>query len=297
MVQVVVPKFANEGNLYYINNINKESRVKVMNYTNCIYLITNKLNQKQYIGVAKDFTQRMYQHSIGHDAEHSYIDRSILQHGWENYEVVIVDNYSTEKDRKELEQKYIKQYHTHRSEGGYNLTWGGDDTCFPDVRGQNNPRAQLTEEDVRNIRERRMNGERMSTVYEDYKDKLQGNKRAGFSKIWLHESWLNICSEYKGHYPQIDNKYFAAITKNELNQYDIDYLNDYFKWFGPINKYNEIYKIFKGRIDWESFQKLCGEIIEKLYGNKSTRRYRNKNGETQKRIDMFRAELGEEPKY
>ena len=60
---------------------------------------------------------------------------------------------------------------------------------------------------------------------------------------------------------------------------------------------NEIYKIFKGRIDWESFQKLCGEIIEKLYGNKSTRRYRNKNGETQKRIDMFRAELGEEPKY
>ena len=81
MVQVVVPKFANEGNLYHINNINKESRVKVMNYTNCIYLITNKLNQKQYIGVAKDFIQRMYQHSIGHDAKHSYIDKSILQHG------------------------------------------------------------------------------------------------------------------------------------------------------------------------------------------------------------------------
>lgn len=49
--------------------------------------------------------------------------------------------------------------------------------------------------------------------------------------------------------------------------------------------------------DWESFQRLCGEIIEKLYGNKSTRRYRNKNGETQRRINEFHQELKEESKY
>ena len=268
-----------------------------MNYTNCVYLITNKKNNKQYIGVAKDFHARMYQHSIGHDKEHSYIDKSILKNGWENYEVTIIDNYSSEEERKELEQKYIKEYHTHRSEGGYNLTWGGDDTCFPNTQGQNNPRAQLTEEDVRKIRERRMNGERMSSVYEDYKNKLSGNKRAGFSKLWLHESWLEVCPEYKGHYPPVSNKHFATISKDELNQYDKNFLTNYFKWFGPISRYNEIYKTFKGRIDWESFQRLCGEIIEKLYGNKSTRRYRNKNGETQRRINEFHQELKEEPKY
>lgn len=81
MVQEAVPKIANEGNLCYINNIDKESRVKVMNYINCVYLITNKLNNKKYIGVAKDFNQRMYQHSIGHDSSHSYIDKSILKNG------------------------------------------------------------------------------------------------------------------------------------------------------------------------------------------------------------------------
>ena len=113
----------------------------------------------------------------------------------------------------------------------------------------------------------------------------------------MHESWLNICPEYKGHYPQIDNKYFATVRKNELDQFDIDYLNDYFKWFGPLPRYNEIYKTFKGRIDWESFQEICKEIVEKLYGNKSTRRNRNKNGETQRRIDVFRQELGKEPIY
>ena len=52
-----------------------------MNYKNCVYLITNKINKKQYVGVAKDFNYRMHQHSVGHDAKHSYIDKSILQHG------------------------------------------------------------------------------------------------------------------------------------------------------------------------------------------------------------------------
>ena len=33
-----------------------------------------------------------------------------------------------------------------------------------------------------------MNGERLADVYEDYKDKVEGDKRAGFSKLWLHES-------------------------------------------------------------------------------------------------------------
>lgn len=57
-----------------------------------------------------------------------------------------------------------------------------------DCENELNPRAQLTREDVANIRFRRMQGERMSVVYEDYKHKLIGDKRAGFSKVWLHGS-------------------------------------------------------------------------------------------------------------
>lgn len=45
MVQEVVPKIANEGNLSY-NYIDKESRVKIMNYINCVYLMTNKLKEE-----------------------------------------------------------------------------------------------------------------------------------------------------------------------------------------------------------------------------------------------------------
>lgn len=267
-----------------------------MNKQQCVYIITNKITHQQYVGVTKDFDRRMYQHSIGHGCQKSYIDKAILKYGWDNFTSEIIDNYTTDLERKELEQLYIKQYHTHRSEGGYNLTWGGDDTCFPNVVGDNNPRAQFTEEDVRNIRERRMNGERLSIVYEAYKDKIIGNKRAGFSKIWLHESWLNIYPEYKNHYPVIDNKYYATIRRNQLEQYDIDFLIDYFKWHGPI-KYNDIYPTFKIKIDWESFQNICKQIVEQLYGNKSTRRYRNKVGITEQKIQEYRQELQNEPVY
>lgn len=264
----------------------------------CVYLITNDFDDKKYIGVAEDFERRKYQHKVGHDAEHSYIDKSILIHGWEHFKMEIIDNYSTDEERKELEKKYIKEYNTLRANGGYNLTEGGDDYFGQvDVKGEKNPRAQLTAEDVKNIRQRRMNGERLSTVYEDYKDKLDGNKRAGFSKLWLHKSWMDVCPEYIGHYPEVSSKYFATIRRNELEEYDMLFLNDYFKWNGPPQRYNIIYQTFKEKIDWESFQSVCRSIVEKLYGPKSTRQKYKKTGKLQEMIDRYREELKEEPVY
>lgn len=268
--------------------------MKVMK-ENCIYLITNKLTKQQYVGVTKDFDKRMYQHKIGHDSEKSYVDRAILKYGWDNFTAEIIDNYTTETERKTLEQFYIKKLHTHRSEGGYNITWGGDDNIFPNVSGSKNPRAQLTEEDVARIRERRMNGERLNDVFKDYEDKLDGDKRAGFSKAWLHESWFNIHPEFKGHYPPVDNKNFATIRRNTLSSEDYDILTKYYKWHGPI-KYNIVYPFFKQKVDWQTFQEISKKIIEEWFGNKSTIRYRTKIGETQRRIEQYRSELINEPK-
>lgn len=267
-----------------------------MNNTNCIYVITNTQNGKQYVGVAKDLKRRIYQHSVGHDKDKSYIDNAIVMHGWDSFTYEVIDHYETEEERKQLEQDYIKKYKTHRSQGGYNLTWGGDDACFPDVSGENNPRAQLTKEDVINIRHRRMNGERMSVVFEDYKDKLEGDKRAGFSKVWLHDSWFDVCAEFKGKYPPVDPKYFATIRRNELSDEDLDFLIKYFKWNGPT-KYNLIYPTFKKKIDWQSFQETCKNIVDSLYGRKDIRKTNNKNGTTDKLVAKFREELKIEPKY
>ena len=264
-----------------------------MNKENCVYLIVNKINDKKYVGVAKDFDKRMYQHKIGHDKEHSPIDRAIVKYGWENFEISIVDNYSSLEERKEKEIYYISFYNTYNT--GYNATLGGDFFPILDTKEENNPRALLTKEDVIDIRKRRMNGERLDDVYEIYKD-TGISKRGGFSAIWLHKSWPEVCSDFIGKYPLIDNSQYATKRKNLLTKEDNNFLINFFKWNGPI-KYNEIYKNFKEKIDWQSFQEICKQIVDNLFGNKNTRRYRNKTGETQKRILKFREALKEEPVY
>lgn len=55
--------------------------------------------------------------------------------------------------------------------------------------GSQNSRARLTQQDVKNIRLRRKNGENMSKVYEDYKDKLT---KGSFSNVWTYQNWKNI---------------------------------------------------------------------------------------------------------
>lgn len=55
--------------------------------------------------------------------------------------------------------------------------------------GSQNGRASVTEEDVRDIRTRRKNGEKLKDVYNDYKDRLT---KGSFSNIWSYQNWKNI---------------------------------------------------------------------------------------------------------
>jgi group I intron endonuclease len=151
------------------------------NNKNVVYIIKNDFNDKVYVGVTNNLKRRMYQHSIGKDAEHSPIDRSILIHGWCHFYYEVLDHYTDLEDRRTKEIYYIRLYNSYHN--GYNANEGGDVIVSIDTRGEKNPRAQITEQDVIDIRKRRMNGERLDSVYEDYKDKMPGGKRSGFSKV------------------------------------------------------------------------------------------------------------------
>ena len=142
-----------------------------------------------------------------------------------------------------------------------------------------------------------MNGERLDSVYEDYKDKMPGGKRSGFSKVWLHESWPDVCKDFIGHYPEVDTKYYASVKKNLLTEKEYQNLLEYFMWNGPLSRYNTIYNdYYKSRCDWETFQNYCKQIVETLYGAKNTRRYRQKIGQIDKMVSSNREKLINEPK-
>ena len=55
--------------------------------------------------------------------------------------------------------------------------------------GSKNGRSRLTEEEVRDIRMRRKNGEILSEVYKDYSNKLT---YGSFTNVWTYQNWKNI---------------------------------------------------------------------------------------------------------
>ena len=89
-----------------------------------IYIITNKINNKQYIGqtLCEDIQTRWKQHrskkSIGRCLKSAY-----LKYGLENFNFKIIC-ISFDEALNELEINYIKKYNT-ISPNGYNLASGG----------------------------------------------------------------------------------------------------------------------------------------------------------------------------
>lgn len=110
--------------------------------------------------------------------------------------------YANLERRKEVYLLYNQRI----GESGFSKIWKGETwkDIMPEVYteknkeyhlhdtgniGSQNGRSRITEEDVRNIRLRRKNGEQLKIVYEDYKDKLT---KGSFTNIWSYQNWKNI---------------------------------------------------------------------------------------------------------
>lgn len=92
-----------------------------------IYLITNKINGKRYVGQTRTALKvRMSKHYSDAKCEPGVtgIDAAIRKYGQENFDVrVLCECPEDQLDR--LERYYIEVYNTYNSNYGYNLTPGG----------------------------------------------------------------------------------------------------------------------------------------------------------------------------
>jgi group I intron endonuclease len=75
----------------------------------------------KYVGKGVDVYRRM--NKDHHD--NKALSRAIEKYGFDAFEKEVVCICEIDK-LNELEKYYIKELQTHRSENGYNLTWGGD---------------------------------------------------------------------------------------------------------------------------------------------------------------------------
>lgn len=85
----------------------------------CVYKITNRINGKIYIGIAKDFNTRMRGHRWSKKRE-TRIARAIRKYGWENFDKEVIENNIDPTVLESRETYYIDLYNSTNQGVGYN---------------------------------------------------------------------------------------------------------------------------------------------------------------------------------
>ena len=112
----------------------------------------------------------------------------------------------TRYDNLERRKEVYELYKNRIGESGFSKIWKGEtwtgimmDVYTPENKlyhshdtankSSSNGRARLTEADVKQIRQRRKNGEQLKDVYKDYQDKIT---KGSFTNVWTYQNWKNI---------------------------------------------------------------------------------------------------------
>lgn len=126
----------------------------------CVYIHTNKVNNKTYIGITcKSPKDRWrgganYKHNV-------YFNNAIMKYGWDNFEhIIFAENLSNDEAHK-IERSLIALWKSNKRQYGYNLSSGGESShsgCkhSSETReylrqinlGNNNPRCRVKRKEI-----------------------------------------------------------------------------------------------------------------------------------------------------
>lgn len=226
-----------------------------------IYKYTNKINQKSYIGQSIQIEERKKQHiqasyNKNHINYYSDFHKAIREFGIENFDFEILEQCSKEQ-LNEREVYWIKYYNSY--EDGYNMTPGGDfnPSNVPEIvqrrtkillenpeinaklshKGETNPNAKLTEEDVKEIRLAYKEGKNIRDIYPKFQDKIS---YSGFQYCWLGKSWKEVMPEVFENNKPI-NKGGSKKSIQEVYNMRFDYMNGMSKE-DLLSKYDDNWK-------------------------------------------------------
>lgn len=219
-----------------------------------IYLVTNLVNKKCYIGQAKNIYVRFNSHHIydynnqNNCCYNTKFYQALRKYGLENFEVSILELCSEEElDEKEI--MYIKQFDSFKN--GYNSTEGGQ-TLSPNIhspetelkraetreknkslQSEKHPRAKLTNEEVWNIRQRYIDGEDIHSIYLDFQH-LYKNERT-FKNIVLGETYVSV-----GNIPTKAQKRYtnAKLTADQVREIRKRYVEENISYEKLGKEYN-----------------------------------------------------------
>ena len=91
-----------------------------------VYVHTNKINGKRYVGVtSKAKPEHRWNSGRGYK-ENSHFYSAVEKYGWNQFEHTILFDNLTEEEAKDTEKRLIAEWNTQDPSHGYNMTSGGD---------------------------------------------------------------------------------------------------------------------------------------------------------------------------
>lgn len=187
-----------------------------------VYLRTNTVNGKQYVGQTNNFQRREYDwYNINWDYAGSLINNARKKYGVENWNTEILKECSTVDETNYWETFYIKQLNT-KYPSGYNLTDGGEGSIgcvFSDERkkklsekmkGEGNPfyGRHHTEETLEKLKNRKISDETRKKLSEARK-----GKESWFKGKHLSEEMKTRLSEmFKGKHHSPSTEFKKGVT-------------------------------------------------------------------------------------
>lgn len=97
-----------------------------------VYLITNRINGKRYVGITCRGYQARFQEHINEamNGSKTMLHNAIRKYGSANFDLMLLESNVESSDICAKEKYYIKLYNTfYPSRIGYNMTEGGDGIC------------------------------------------------------------------------------------------------------------------------------------------------------------------------
>ena len=98
--------------------------MEIYNGTYCVYIHTNKVNGKMYVGQTCRKPKDRWQNGNGYKGCICFYN-AIQKYGWDNFEHEIIASNLTKEEANNFEQILIKKIKTQSKEYGYNICDGG----------------------------------------------------------------------------------------------------------------------------------------------------------------------------